>query len=66
MQELKLHEMSQINGGCAKHCWGDVSFSQIVGNAIGGAIAGSRGGVGGAVLGFVGAGVGTLLGQLWN
>jgi hypothetical protein len=54
MRELNVNEMKIIGGGCAEHCWGDLTVKDIVGGAIGGAIGGSRGGLAGAAWGAIG------------
>ncbi|OKY25960.1 hypothetical protein BI291_02975 [Thalassotalea sp. PP2-459] len=47
MRELNVNEIEQVDGGCAKYCWGEATMEGFVGAVSSGA----RFGLGGAALG---------------
>jgi hypothetical protein len=49
MRELNVNEIKQVDGGCAKNCWGDASIAGFIGAVSSGARFGFAGAVAGGV-----------------
>lgn len=66
MQNLTDLEISQVAGGCAQYCWGDMSFGGFMASMVGGALGGAGGGPVGVSLGAIGGGAGYFFSKAWD
>ena len=66
MQNLTDQEVSQVAGGCAQYCWGDMSFGGFMASMVGGALGGAGGGPVGVSLGAIGGGAGYFFSKAWD